>query len=184
MSERREELAEGATDYVLEHGLIGLSLRPLGAALGTSDRMLLYHFSDKDDLVATVLRVSNDRSVRAIRALPPSAGLREAVLDLWHAFSTPELARCQRLYVEACALGVLGAEPYASLMSEANDVWLSALADHLAASGMSRASAPRAARLVEATFMGLQLDEPIESQERVGASVGDLADAVARRWDA
>jgi len=33
---------------VLEHGLIGLSLRPLAAALGTSDRMLLYHFRDKD----------------------------------------------------------------------------------------------------------------------------------------
>ena len=184
MTERRVELAEGATDYVLEHGLIGLSLRPLAAALGTSDRMLLYHFSDKDDLVATVMRVSNDRSVRAIRALPASPGLRQAVLDLWHAFSTPELARCQRLYVEACALGVLGAEPYASLMAEANDVWLSALAEHLVASGMSRASAPRAARLVEATFMGLQLDEPIESEERIGASVGDLADAVARRWDA
>ena len=41
---RRDELAEAATDYVLEHGLIGLSLRPLAAALGTSDRMLLYHF--------------------------------------------------------------------------------------------------------------------------------------------
>ena len=184
MSERRDVLAEGATDYVLEHGLIGLSLRPLGAALGTSDRMLLYHFAGRDDLVATVLRLSNERSVRTIRALPASAGLREAVLDLWHTFSTPELARCQRLYVEACALGVLGTEPYASLMVEANDVWLSALGDHLVASGMSRASAPRAARFVEATFMGLQLDEPIESEERIGASVGDLADAVARRWGA
>ena len=183
MGERRDQLAEGATDYVLEHGLIGLSLRPLAAELGTSDRMLLYHFTDKDDLVATVLRVSNDRSVGAIRALPPSAGLREAVVDLWQACSSPELSRCQRLYVEACALGVLGTEPYASLMTAANDVWLSALADHLTSSGMSRASAARAARLVEATFMGLQLDETIESEERVGASVADLADAVARRWE-
>ncbi len=77
---------------------------------------------------------------------------------------------------------MLGTEPYASLMTEANDVWLSALADHLVSSGMARASAARAARLVEATFMGLQLDETIESEERVGASVADLADAVARRW--
>src|SRR3954447_26012850 len=54
---RRESVANAATDYVLEHGLIGLSLRPLAAALGTSDRMLLYHFEGKDDLVATVLRL-------------------------------------------------------------------------------------------------------------------------------
>ena len=46
MATRREELAEAATDYAIEHGLIGLSLRPLAVALGTSDRMLLYHFRD------------------------------------------------------------------------------------------------------------------------------------------
>ena len=73
MATRREELAEAATDYALEHGLIGLSLRPLAEALGTSDRMLLYHFRDKDDLVATILRTSTARSVESIRALPAVA---------------------------------------------------------------------------------------------------------------
>ena len=51
-TQRRVEWTEAATDYVLEHGLIGLSLRPLAAELGTSDRMLLYHFGSKDELVA------------------------------------------------------------------------------------------------------------------------------------
>src|SRR3954471_21996928 len=97
---RRDELAEAATDYALANGLIDLSLRPLAAALGTSDRMLLYHFKDKHDLVATVLRVSNDRSMAAIRALVPSTDPHQAVLDLWAVVSRPEQARCQRLYVE------------------------------------------------------------------------------------
>src|SRR6187455_705660 len=101
MGDRRHVLAEEATDYVLEHGLIDLSLRPLAAALGTSDRMLLYHFRDKLDLVATILRVSNDRSVKGIRDLQPSPDVRQAVIDLWGAVSSPEQARCQRLYVEA-----------------------------------------------------------------------------------
>ena len=65
---RRAELAEAATDYALEHGLIGLSLRPLAAELGTSDRMLLYHFDGKDDLIATVISTSTDRSVEILRA--------------------------------------------------------------------------------------------------------------------
>ena len=52
--------------------------------------------------------------------------------------STPEQARCRRLYVEAAALGVLGAEPFASVVGEANEVWLGALADHLVASGSAR----------------------------------------------
>ena len=65
MATRREELAEAATDYAIDHGLIGLSLRPLAVALGTSDRMLLYHFRDKDDLVATILRTSTSRRRRS-----------------------------------------------------------------------------------------------------------------------
>lgn len=182
MSDRRRVLAEAATDYVLDHGLIDLSLRPLAAALGTSDRMLLYHFTDKNDLVATVLRVSNDRSMTGIRALAPSSNPRQAVLDLWAVVSTPQQARCQRLYVEAAALGVLGAEPFASVVGEANEEWLGALADHLVASGLRRSDAGRAARLVEAAFMGLQLDEPLEPTAEIQRSVHDLADAVEALW--
>lgn len=182
MTGRREELAEAATDYVLEHGLLGLSLRPLAAALGTSDRMLLYHFRDKDDLVATVLRTSNDRSIRVVQAMRPSSSVRSAVLDLWRTVNSPEQARCQRLYVEAAALGVLGTEPYTSIVSEANERWLDAVADHLAASGVPPRSARRAATLVDATFMGLQLDQQVDGGQGSRRGVRDLAEAVASIW--
>jgi AcrR family transcriptional regulator len=177
---RRAELAALATDYALAHGLIGLSLRPLAAAVGTSDRMLLYHFSGKDDLVATVLRISNDRSVEAVRSLPRSRSVRAAVLDLWRVSTSDEFDRCHRMYVEAAALGLLGREPYVSVVSEANERWVQALADHLVAAGCRRARAGRAVALLDAAFMGLQLDLPLAAHEphrkRV---VSDLADAVA-----
>src|SRR6476661_1699755 len=127
-SDRRQVLAEAATDYVLEHGLLDLSLRPLAAELGTSDRMLLYHFKDKNDLVATVLNVSNDRSVQGIRGLRPSRDVRQAVLDLWGVVSRPDQARCRRRDVEAPPPGVLGAEPFASVVGEANGQWVGPLA--------------------------------------------------------
>ena len=182
MGDRRTTLADAATDYVLEHGLIGMSLRPLAAAIGTSDRMLLYHFRDKDDLVATVLRVSNDRSVAEIRSLSPSTGPRQAVLDLWQVVSSPDQARCQRLYVEAAALGVLGREPFVEVVAGANEVWMAALAAHLGASGLAEGDARRAARLVEATFMGLMLDDPLTEDAALSASVEDLADAISLLW--
>jgi AcrR family transcriptional regulator len=182
MSTRRDELAEGATDYAVEHGLIGLSLRPLAEALGTSDRMLLYHFRDKDDLVATILRTSTTRSVAIIRSLPPSTDLRSAVLDLWRACSTGALQACQRLYVEGASLGLFGHEPYATEVREANVVWMRALADHLAAVGLGATAARHAANLVDAAFMGLQLDQPLDSRAQQRRTVTDLADAVAARW--
>jgi hypothetical protein len=36
--------------------------------------------------------------------------------------------------------------------------------------------------LVDATFMGLQLDEPLDSRAQLRRTVNDLADAVVARW--
>ncbi|MEV6171382.1 TetR/AcrR family transcriptional regulator [Streptomyces sp. NPDC051954] len=176
---RRDGLAVLATDYVLDHGLIGLSLRPLAAAIGTSDRMLLYHFADKDDLVATVLRISNDRSVQSVRSLPKARSVRTAVLALWQVSTSDASDRCHRVYVEAAALGLLGHEPYVSVVREANERWVEALADHLITAGCTRARAKRAVALLDAAFMGLQLDLPLNPDESHRRRVvNDLADAI------
>lgn len=176
---RRDELAEAATDYVLEHGLVGLSLRPLAADLGTSDRMLLYHFSSKDDLVAAVMRTANDRAVAQIRSLAPSTGLRDAVHDLWQAMGVDPMDRCQRVYVEAAALGLLGRQPYASVVREANGQWTTALVDHLVGSGVETSLAARLVVLIDAAFMGFRLDLPLDlDPDMRRRAVSDLADAV------
>lgn len=182
MTTRRDELAEAATGYTLEHGLIGLSLRPLAEAIGTSDRMLLYHFQDKDDLIVTILRTSNRRSVASIEALPPSSDLQAAVVDLWREVSTGDQQRCQRLYVEAAALGLLGQEPYATGVSEANTIWMSAVADFFTRAGVGPAPAKRVALIVDATFMGLLIDQPLVPAARQRRSVAELAHAVMSVW--
>jgi AcrR family transcriptional regulator len=179
---RRDELAEAATDYALEHGLIGLSLRPLAAAIGTSDRMLLYHFADKDDLVATILRTTVSRSAESLRGLPAPRDLRSAVIELWRAVTTGPQERCQRLYVEAAALGLFGREPYATTVRETNAEWAAAVSAHFERAGLTKAAARQATVLVDAAFMGLQLDEPLDSEAQLRRTVRDLADAVVARW--
>ena len=176
---RREEWTEAATDYAQDHGLIDLSLRPLAAALGTSDRMLLYHFGTKDQLVAEILSASNDRAVEAIRSLPPSSGLRRAVHDLWAAMQQPSVQPCTRLYVEAAALGLLGREPYVSVVRRANTRWVEALRSHLVRSGVDRRRAGRAVGVMYASFLGFQLDLPLDVDEKARQRVvADLARSV------
>ena len=51
----RESLLPALAAHVLEHGLGGASLRPLAKAAGTSDRMLIYHFGNKEDLISELL---------------------------------------------------------------------------------------------------------------------------------
>lgn len=175
---KRDDLAEQATDYALENGLIGLSLRPLAAELGTSDRMLIYHFGSKDALIAAVLEASCRRSVQTIQALPTSPSVRQAVLDLWEAYEQPKLQRCQRLYVEAAALGLFGREPYATSVRASNDVWLAEVVAHLERSGAGD-RAPRLAALVDAAFNGILLDQPLDESRESREIVDDLADALA-----
>lgn len=176
---RRDELLEAATDYVLEHGLVGLSLRPLADALGTSDRMLLYHFGTKDDLVTAIMQTSHLRSLAHIAALPANDGIKEGVLALWEAVSSSTIAPCCRIYVEASALGLLGSEPYSAVVRGLNAEWMQALAGHLAASGVEAARAAGVARIVDATFMGLVLDQPVEGAVEQQRAVVALGDAVA-----
>ena len=175
---RRDELSEQATDYALENGLIGLSLRPLAAKLGTSDRMLIYHFGSKDALITAVLDASCNRSVRTIRELPASPSVRQAVLDLWEAYEQPKLQRCQRLYVEAAALGLFGREPYAGSVRASNDVWLAEVVAHLERSGAGK-RAGRLATVIDAAFNGILLDQPLDESRESRRIVEDLADALA-----
>jgi AcrR family transcriptional regulator len=175
---KRDDLAERATDHALEHGLIGLSLRPWAAALGTSDRMLIYHFGSKDALIAAVLATSNDRAVAIIKELPASSSVRAAVLQLWEALETPQLLRCQRLYVEAAALGLFGREPYAASVRASNDVWMAELVEHFKRAGAGRRAA-RLATLVDVAFNGILLDRPLDETDRSRRIAEDLADALA-----
>jgi AcrR family transcriptional regulator len=175
---KRDELTEAATDYALAHGLIGLSLRPLAAELGTSDRMLIYHFGSKDELVAAVLATSNVRSMATINAMAPSRSLREAVLDLWATYTADQVQRCQRMYVEAAALGLFGREPYVSSVRESNAVWIAAIAAHLERSGVAAAEAPRLATLIDATFNGVFLDRPLDGDVSSRRTIEDLAAAL------
>src|SRR5258706_10044550 len=70
MTERRDELLRRSRDYLLAHGVADLSLRPLAAAIGTSARLLVYHFGSKEALVTAVLDDVRHRFQASFTASP------------------------------------------------------------------------------------------------------------------
>ncbi|MGW4378777.1 TetR/AcrR family transcriptional regulator [Kitasatospora sp. NPDC004531] len=111
---RREATLARATDYVLAHGLAGLSLRPLAAALDTSPRMLLYDFGSKQELVAAVLAEARRRGARRLTEdLPPTAAApQEHLRAIWAWLSAPERLPFVRLFFEVHADGLAHPENY------------------------------------------------------------------------
>lgn len=55
MSGPREALLQKAIGYFAEHGVRDTSMRTLAAAIGTSQRMLNYHFGSREDLLVAVI---------------------------------------------------------------------------------------------------------------------------------
>jgi AcrR family transcriptional regulator len=80
--DRRDSLLEKLTDHVLAHGLGQSSLRPLAKAAGLSDRMLLYYFKDKDEIISAVLmRVAQRLTVVLSDHVTPSPLPLQALID-------------------------------------------------------------------------------------------------------
>lgn len=84
---RRAALLDDLADFVLDRGLDAASLRPMARAAGTSDRMLIYHFGDKDGLMAAVIghvaaRLTGLLEARAAPAPLPVDRLQPLLLDM------------------------------------------------------------------------------------------------------
>lgn len=66
--DRRHDLTNGMADFVLAQGLDAATLRPLAAAAGVSDRMLLYYFKDKSQAMNAAFACLLDRLKSALDA--------------------------------------------------------------------------------------------------------------------
>src|SRR5690348_16987865 len=76
MESRREQLLDAALDYFVKQGLANLSLRPLSKRVGTSPRMLLFHFKSKEGLIAAVLGELNERLQASFKEVSARARAR------------------------------------------------------------------------------------------------------------
>ena len=178
-TDTRERLLAAAVEYAAEHGLADLSLRTLAGALGTSHRMLIFHFGSKEGLLVEVVRAVEARQralladLRADPDLDPLGQLRA----LWEHLTSPALWPYERLFFEVYAQGLLGKDPARRLLDDAVDAWLPPVADILTAQGVPPDEARAEARLALAVTRGLLLDLLATGDlDAVNAAMGRFTD--------
>jgi AcrR family transcriptional regulator len=162
-SKRRAELLDACYGYVLEHGLAGLSLRPLAAATGTSPRVLLYLFGSKDALLRELLARARHEQVAVVAAaLDPrtvceSSGFEELAGRLWMWLSAPEQRPMVQLTYEAFLYSLSHRPgPWVGYAAESARDWLDLLVQ--AQPRTPRADAEAKATRALALIRGLLLD--------------------------
>jgi AcrR family transcriptional regulator len=134
-NERREAAIERMADHLLREGMTGASLRPLAAAAGTSDRMLLYYFVDRDELVAATLdRVAAKLLSMIDKAIPLGVCLSfpELLVAIWNAVGSADLGPYMRLWLELAAASARHQEPQRTIATGILDGFVRWTGDHLA----------------------------------------------------
>ena len=104
--ERKAAILDRLADHVLAHGLAGSSLRSMADAADTSDRMLLYYFKDKAEVMsATIERVASRlAAILAAQAAPEPLPLSSLRLQIWKIVSADELWPFMCLWLEIATL--------------------------------------------------------------------------------
>jgi AcrR family transcriptional regulator len=161
-SARREELLERAYRYTLEHGVAGLSLRPLATAIGSSPRVLLFLFGSKEGLVRALLRRARSDELALLAQLgSPSAGgdLRAVAAALWDWLAADEHRGVLRVWAEAYARSLVDPSgPWAGFAEATVADWLELLAGAQEPEERSAPDAEAERTLTLAVLRGCLLD--------------------------
>lgn len=156
----RQRLLDGAIEYVSAHGLGDATLRSLAAALGTSHRMLIFHFGSKDQLWIEIVRAVERRERERLQELVPDLGqpTREALWRWWKHISDPSLWPNERLFFELYGQAVQGRPHAAEFLDGIVEDWVEPTARASIAQGVPEPLARAHARLGVAVVRGLLLD--------------------------
>jgi AcrR family transcriptional regulator len=173
--ERRRELLEALVAEVATNGIGDRSLRDLAAAVGTSHRMLLHHFTSREELLLAIVGEVERRQMALTRELP--ADPADASAAMWANLRRPELRPFERLFFECYARGVQGEQPFARMLPGAVEDWLS--------QDPNGAMGPAMMRLGLAVARGLLLDlvatEDLDGVDAAATAFAELVRAPARR---
>jgi AcrR family transcriptional regulator len=159
-SARQLELLERAYDYVLQHGLTSLSLRPLAQAIGSSPRVLLFLFGSKEGLVQALLARARAAELEFLEQTPPTGSAEDfasVVRGVWQWLRDKQHRRMLALWLETYARALVDPSgPCADFARKTVDDWLELLAARQA-HPRSRAGATERA-LALAVLRGALLD--------------------------
>ena len=156
MSDTRATLLQAAVDTVVERGLADLSLRQLADEIGTSHRMLIYHFGSKEGLVTEVVKAIDQRLYAAAWpvAQQHADDPAEASRAVWREVSSPQRRNEQVLMVEMYAAAMRQRPGTEELVERLHD-WAAASESQAQWLGPD---AHRQSRLLAGVVRGLLID--------------------------
>ena len=160
VSPRRDDLLNASIEYILDHGVADLSLRPLAAAVGSKARLLIYHFGTKDSLVDEAMITARHRAQQAFAATVENGrghSPSQIMLAFWKWATSVQHERYLRLFFEVHGLALQRSAPYQRYLEGAVTSWVEMMSAVLPAK-LSKQKRLALATLAVSSVVGLLLD--------------------------
>ena len=156
----KERLLDAVIDHFTTDGLADQSLRRIAEAIGSSHRMLLYHFGSKDGLLLEVAREVEARTRARLAQIAETADLRSDVVirRMWSYLTDPELAGFERLFFALYGRALQGDRATLPLLQDDIEHWLETNVALAADVGVPAELVRTHSRLGLAVMRGLLLD--------------------------
>ena len=164
------DILEAACGVAHEAGIAQLTFRRVGAQLGISDRMVVYYFPSKLDLVTAVVGSLTAEMANLLEEAFGSRPLTQQnlVRRAWPVLTTPAADRVFAIFFEIVGLASTGQAPYDTLAADLANGWVEWLGPRVVGS-TTEVRARRALATVA------QIDGLLLIRHVLGAEAGETA---------
>jgi AcrR family transcriptional regulator len=160
--QERQRLLDLIADHCIEHGVADLTLRGIARAVGSNNRMLLYYFGSKEEMISAALVAAGARFplvFQAFERLETADGaLDKRLVAAWRSLSAAVNLPFIRLFFEVVGLAAHQPGRFDAFLGSVGSDWADRVAVVFRREGMGVAESRRAGREIVALWRGLQLD--------------------------
>jgi AcrR family transcriptional regulator len=186
-SPARQRLLEAVLAHFTAAGLGDQSLRQIASSVGTSHRMLLYHFGSREGLLVAVAQAVERRTQATVAEVATASmgATDEVIRRVWSYVAQPELAPFERLFFALYGRALQGDDALAPLLDGDVARWLDANEELATANGLDVPPGVLRthARLGLAVVRGLLLDLLATGErDEVTSALEAFARSYAGRW--
>lgn len=170
----KAEILAGALETAFADGVSAVSYGRVARHLAISDRIVVYYFPTKADLISEVLMALGGRLQEALAAAvkPPVADHRALLRAAWPVLARPDADHVFAMFFEASGLAAAGRAPYADVVPRLADTWIEWAAGVLDGPPQRRRDEAEAAiALVDGLLLLRQLTGP-EAADRAAGRLG------------
>jgi len=121
----RDDIVRAGIDVVLGEGLASLSFGKVARALGISDRMVVYYFPTKNELINAIVVAMGVQLQELLEgAFTQEASPDELLRKAWPVLAGNKVDALMAVYFEVVGLASARKEPFVALAAEVVESWV------------------------------------------------------------